>query len=50
MGKISFKNTNNPAIDMSAVINFPSAVDWLVSSTKSIEATGESRRPDSTRW
>lgn len=23
MGKISFTNTNNPTIDMSAVINFP---------------------------
>ncbi len=27
MGKISFKNTNNPAIDMSAVINFPEGFD-----------------------
>lgn len=27
MGKVSFKNTNNPAIDMSAVINFPEGFD-----------------------
>ncbi len=27
MNKISFKNTNNPAIDMSAVINFPAGFD-----------------------
>ncbi|HRF07186.1 MAG TPA: alpha/beta hydrolase [Xanthobacteraceae bacterium] len=27
MGKITFKNTNNPAIDMSAVINFPKDFD-----------------------
>ncbi len=27
MGKISFKNSNNPAIDMSAVINFPEGFD-----------------------
>lgn len=27
MGKISFKNTNNPTIDMAAVINFPEGFD-----------------------
>lgn len=27
MGKISFKNSNNPAIDMAAVINFPEGFD-----------------------
>lgn len=27
MGKISFKNSNNPTIDMSAVINFPEGFD-----------------------
>lgn len=27
MEKVSFKNTNNPAIDMSAVIDFPEGFD-----------------------
>lgn len=27
MAKISFRNTNNPAIDMSAVINYPEGLD-----------------------